>query len=101
LVWPISTLVIIFVHFVVTNCIGLFSHLQMIDYFRLNIEDLRNSFLYKRTIIKMTERIPPRRDTNIQLSIVNSKFRLVRVRSIVPQLSQAQLRGYLVSGIRY
>ena len=36
--------------------LGYFHYLQMIEYFRLNIEYLRNSFHYKRTIIKMTER---------------------------------------------
>ena len=28
----------------------------LIEYFRLNIEYLRNSFIYKKAIIKMTER---------------------------------------------
>ncbi len=36
---------------------GFFPYLQMIEYFRLNIEYLRNSFNYKkRPIKKLTER---------------------------------------------
>ncbi len=35
---PISTLVIIFVHFVAKKIVGYFPYFQMSEYFRLNIE---------------------------------------------------------------
>jgi len=67
----VSSLIVVSLFFLAKYFFGIFLYLQIIDYFRLKIDDLRNAFDYK---IISSERRSEAAATNRQLSIFNLQF---------------------------